>query len=393
MHDTKLCLPYRAEMCYSFIADANYVVLSTEKGFIFMNKMKRKGLSSRENSLRFLIISTLILSVICVTRGVAVNSALTSALPAVSSVSDVSASEPTVPEKKIVYDTFLTERAECSGSLTITDDNARVRSDAGAEFELVADVKKGEKYNVIAQKDSSTGRRWFEISLPDKTGYIAGSSVKYDGVLLNAKAYLTFDDGPSDNTTRILDILDRYGVKATFFVIYHSGYDDVYRDIVKRGHTLALHSYSHDYDLIYSSDSAFFGDLEKLAGFLQDTTGVKPSIMRFPGGASNTVSKSRSAGIMTRLTAEVEKRGYRYFDWNVDSGDAMKNKVPKNEIVDRVKRECSTHSQAVILMHDAAVKTTTVDALPEVIEYLQSKGYELLPITEGTRDMHHKVLN
>ena len=128
-------------------------------------------------------------------------------------------------------------RKECTGKLTVIVDSANVRSDADKDAQLVAVICYGETYEVVSQKCSSTGILWFEIKIGDTTGYVAGSYVNYDGKVVDGKVYLTFDDGPSSNTRRILDILDQYGVKATFFVIHHSGQDDTYREIVERGHT------------------------------------------------------------------------------------------------------------------------------------------------------------
>jgi len=207
------------------------------------------------------------------------------------------------------------------------------------------------------------------------------------------KAYLTFDDGPSANTAKILDILDKYGAKATFFVIHRAGYESTYKEIVRRGHTIALHSYTHNYAKIYSSTSAYFSDLDRLSDYVAGVTGVRPKIMRFPGGGSNTVSRQHSRGIMTRLTAEVQKRGYRYYDWNVDSGDADATTVKASTLLSNIKKRCGSQKSAIILMHDSPSKTTTVTALPDIIRYLRSKGYELLPITEDTPQIHHNVNN
>ena len=116
-------------------------------------------------------------------------------------------------------------------------------------------------------------------------------------------------------------------------------------------------------------------------------------MMRFPGGSSNSVSKRYNKGIMTRLTASVEQKGYRYFDWNVDSGDAEGTTVDKDKILGNIKSRLGNHTCAVILMHDSSTKTTTVEALPEIINMLREKGYELLPITADTPDVHHTVYN
>lgn len=207
-------------------------------------------------------------------------------------------------------------------------------------------------------------------------------------------AYLTFDDGPSANTAKILNILDKYNVKATFFVIYRPGYESTYKRIVSSGHTLALHSYSHSYGTIYKSETAFYSDLGKLESYLKSVTGTTPKkILRFPGGSNNTVSRKHCRGIMTTLTKSVANRGYRYYDWNVDSCDASENRASKSKIISSVRNGIGSKKQIVILMHDAPAKTTTVDALPEIISIIKQKGYTILPITESTPEVHFKVAN
>ena len=268
-----------------------------------------------------------------------------------------------------------------------------VRTDANGSAPLIATISAGEKYTVYGQKASPTGILWLLIKTGDKYGYVSSSYVSYDGKLMGAKAYLTFDDGPSQNTKKILDILDQSGVKGTFFVIYHSDSEELYKDIVKRGHTLALHSYTHDYSNIYRSEQAFFTDLDKLSNYLGGITGVYPKIMRFPGGSSNSISRKYNKGILTRLTASVTQKGHRYFDWNVDSGDADDVTVDKSKLIGNIKARLGNHTSAVILMHDSATKTTTVEALPEIINMLREKGYEILPITMDTPDVHHTVCN
>lgn len=133
--------------------------------------------------------------------------------------------------------------------------------------------------------------------------------------------YLTFDDGPSQYTPEILDILDEYGVKATFFVV-NGKYNYVMKDIVDRGHQIGLHCYKHVYSEIYDSDEAYFKDLKKISDVVKKETGVESKLVRFPGGGSNTISKKYSKGIMTRLSQSVVEMGYGYFDWNCTNGDA-----------------------------------------------------------------------
>lgn len=206
------------------------------------------------------------------------------------------------------------------------------------------------------------------------------------------RAYLTFDDGPSQNTRKILDILDRYGVKATFFVIGKPNMTDEYRLIVERGHTIALHSYSHKFSEIYSSEQAYFNDIRKLRNLIYEATGYSPNILRFAGGSSNTISNKHCKGIMKRLVVAVEEQGYVYFDWNVDSGDADDNNVPAEKLIENIKNRIGRMNVINILMHDTGrTKNTTVEALPEIIEFLQQNGYEICPITENTKPVHHRL--
>lgn len=189
-------------------------------------------------------------------------------------------------------------------------------------------------------------------------------------------AYLTFDDGPSGNTPKILDILKEKKVPATFFVIGNPDMKDTYKRIVDEGHVLGNHTYGHDYNKIYKSPETFFADVDKLNDLLEEATGERTKILRFPGGSNNTVSRhAGGSGIMSVMIDAVLGDGYRYFDWNVDSQDASKAKQSKDVIVKSVLGGANGTNKAVILMHDAAAKTTTVDALPEIIDGLIQKGF------------------
>lgn len=201
--------------------------------------------------------------------------------------------------------------------------------------------------------------------------------------------YLTFDDGPSQYTPEILDVLDKYGVKATFFVI-NGRYNSTMKDIVNRGHQIALHTYSHDYKKIYSSDTAYFNDLQKIHDVVLKETGVDTKVIRFPGGSSNTVSKNYSKGIMSRITKAVGEKGYVYFDWNCSNGDADGANTVKKQL-----NYCSqfpkSASKVIVLMHDT--KKTTLEALPKIIEYYKSCGMSFGVLTTEVKPIHHNVLN
>ena len=202
------------------------------------------------------------------------------------------------------------------------------------------------------------------------------------------KVYLTFDDGPSSNTGRILDILAEYDVKATFFVVgkEEEEYQELYKRIVEEGHTLAMHSYSHKYNEIYQSVESYSEDLSKLQEFLYDTTGVWCRYCRFPGGSSNTVSKVD----MHDLIAYLDDQDMSYFDWNISSGDAGSSYISSSEIVRNCTTKLRDYDEAIILMHDASEKNSTVEALPELIEMIQAMDdTKIVPITDDTERIHH----
>lgn len=211
----------------------------------------------------------------------------------------------------------------------------------------------------------------------------------------NKTIYLTFDDGPSPRTPEVLKILKDNGVKATFFVTHLNGKSSHYmKDIVAEGHTIALHSYTHDYKKIYASEEAYFADLQQISDLVYNETGVRTQLMRFPGGASNKVSKF-NPGVMTRLTQQVTSKGYVYFDWNLDSGDAKSG----GSSVQTIINNCCSHKNidskntVIVLMHDAADKRTTVEALPEIIAYYKAAGCHFGTLSESSPKIQHAVAN
>jgi len=208
-------------------------------------------------------------------------------------------------------------------------------------------------------------------------------------------AYLTFDDGPSQNTLAILKILKQYNIKATFFVNGQPKYESLYKQISDDGHTFGNHTYSHDYKKIYSSASNFKMDIKKLDIFLTAITGKKPNhILRFPGGSNNTISNNYG-GIKTMdpIIEEMSKSDYTYFDWNVDSSDALIFRQKKDIIVREVLTQSTEHKHPIILMHDLDPKTTTVQALPEIIKGLQNQGFVFDVLTKNTYSPQFKVVN
>ena len=201
--------------------------------------------------------------------------------------------------------------------------------------------------------------------------------------------YLTFDDGPSSHTTRLLNILDKYDVKATFFVV-NTGKIDTIARIHEEGHVVAMHTATHDFEEVYSSTDAYFADLKKIQSQIKKYCGFTSKLLRFPGGGSNTISKNYCEGIMTELTQMVEEKGYTYFDWNVDSGDAGTARTA-TAVYNNVVTGCAERKTSVVLMHD--IKGYTVDAIEDIIKWGLDNGYTFKVLTASSPTFHHRVQN
>ena len=197
------------------------------------------------------------------------------------------------------------------------------------------------------------------------------------------KVYLTFDDGPSIYTEELLDVLKRYNVKATFFVTgMNTQYVEYLQEILDDGHSLGIHTYSHVYSEIYDSLDSFQEDFNKMRDYIYQNTGEDIKLYRFPGGSANNVV---SAETREEILDWLEEEGIIYFDWNVYSGDAESQLLTAEKIaencIEGVKR-CNT---AIVLLHDAGGKKSTIEALPLIIEGInQLDDTILLPMDEET---------
>lgn len=229
------------------------------------------------------------------------------------------------------------------------------------------------------------------MELSDKEETKADNKEKTESVgqkkNVEKRVYLTFDDGPSKNTEKILDILKEYDIQATFFVI---GKEDdfskkMYQRIVAEGHTLGMHSYSHEYAKIYQSKKSFLRDLQKICRLLHEVTGEEPVYYRFPGGTSNQVSKVPMKDLIKSLT----KEGKVYFDWNAMSGDASGKSLTKKQMINNVLEDVKIHNTSIVLMHDNADKSNTVKMLPKLLDKLLEMEADVLPIDKDTPLVQH----
>lgn len=202
--------------------------------------------------------------------------------------------------------------------------------------------------------------------------------------------YLTFDDGPGPYTGRLLDVLSAYGVPATFFV---TAADSRYYDLIGRahreGHSVGVHTATHNYQQIYASEEAWFEDFFTMQEIIYQQTGEYTKLFRFPGGSSNTVSNF-NPGIMTRLSKIMQDMGYKFFDWNVSSGDAGETNDTQ-EIIENITNGCAGRSVSVVLQHD--IKDYSVSAVEQVIIWGRNNGYSFRALDMSSPDAHHGINN
>lgn len=292
---------------------------------------------------------------------------------------------------------FLYLKKEITGYYNIVDSEPPV-----IEFNLQHDeyILPGEDYNSFVAKDNYDGDITDKVNVvvnPDNVTYIVkdtfGNETKAVKKLVteNTKViYLTFDDGPSKYTSELLDVLKKFNVKATFFVVGSSSYTDIISCMAEEGHSVGIHTHTHEFKDIYKSEENYFNDLNKVQNVIIEKTGKETDLLRFPGGSSNTVSKKYNKGIMSRLALEVTEQGFEYFDWNVDSGDAG-GTTETEQVYENVKKGVTGKRIAVVLQHDT--KKFSIDAVEKIIIWGKLNDYVFLPLTSDSFGARHKVFN
>lgn len=267
------------------------------------------------------------------------------------------------PDEYIIYKNI---------SYCVSDGDGRLSEEFSAGFSAAAAVLD------VIERD-----RFYNDMTSDGDGTYAGiTAVRPEYKVSDGKtAYLTFDDGPSKYTPEILEILRENDIKATFFITGWciDGKEHILRQIAEEGHTVALHSYSHDYDKIYDSKRAWLDDFAKVYGRVYAVTGQKPWAFRFPGGSYNNFNRDTADGII----AEMQKRGFAYYDWNGATADAS-TEATYESCIDYLKNSINSDHE-VVLMHDSL--ELTPEYLPEVIEYIRGEGYSFETI-ETADEVH-----
>lgn len=291
----------------------------------------------------------------------------------------------------------------------VNDPSLNLRKGADASYSKITVLSKNDPVKIL-----QTIGKWSLVSVVHKgttyTGYVAKrylTTGKTSGKTVSASSsassaspsssssskviYLTFDDGPGPYTKKLLDVLDKYNVKATFFVTNQfPKYQNMIGEEAKRGHTVAVHTYTHNFASIYKSQTAFWSDIDKMNSLIKKQTGKTSDILRFPGGSSNAVSKKYCKGIMTKLTANASSHGFVYADWNVDSRDAG-GTTSSSGVAANVKKGCSKQKTSVVLMHD--IKSYSVNAVEDIIKWGLKNGYTFKAMTRSSSMAHHGHLN
>ena len=302
-------------------------------------------------------------------------------------------------EVKIVKDDFEAPVITLKGNSTMYLNIGAKYSEPGYSATDNCDDDISDKVVVNGEVGTSAGTYTLTYSVTDNAGnkgeitrtiIVRNPNLYNNGAIGNGTIYLTFDDGPNEGTTNvILDILREEGVSATFFVTCN-GPDYLINRIVNEGHTIALHTASHNYAYVYSSIDNYFADLNTVSNRVKNLTGIDSKIIRFPGGSSNTVSRRYKYHIMSDLTSMVLDRGYRYYDWNVDSNDAG-GANSSYQVYSNVVNNLSYSRANMVLMHD--VKPQTRDALRDIIRYGKNNGFRFEKITMDTYMIRHGVNN
>lgn len=259
-------------------------------------------------------------------------------------------------------DQLKQDNASLQASLTEAQQAAQVALQALAE-KLAADAEE--------RRSTNSPYSWLYPAL-----YAAPADVESQAP--DHTVYLTFDDGPSARTAEILDILKENNIKATFFVTGQTSElaQDMMRRIVAEGHTIAIHTYTHQYKTIYASVSAYLEDFDQIYHWVHQVTGVYPQIFRFPGGTVNTYNRE----LYPSLVAEMDRRGFVHFDWNSTTGDADGQTHTAQELAQNALAQVGAN-RVIVLMHDSVHKTGTVECLPAVIAGYRDAGYAFAPLT------------
>lgn len=197
--------------------------------------------------------------------------------------------------------------------------------------------------------------------------------------------YLTFDDGPAGKVTEnVLNTLKKHDIKATFFLIGSQikGQEDILKRMVDEGHTLGLHSMTHNRDSLYSSNAGFIKEMKATQDVILQATNIKATVLRFPFGCNNSTYKLKESLVNT-----IHDNGMKIYDWNLDSGDGANSYASPDTFINK---SCSSNkNEIVLLMHCGYINKNSAIALEPIIKHYKNKGYTFKAITEDTPEVYH----
>lgn len=309
------------------------------------------------------------------------------------------------PSKKIIWISFFVLLIlACTIALSAIYFNSKNEAPSESAPENIEEIKPSEEENTGSEKtptDENNSNKGeindaVDPTIKPKKDYTQLYPDMYvkrpeKQISPNKTIFLTFDDGPSARTGEVLDILKQKNVKATFFVVGNTSTagKDYMKRIVEEGHTIAPHTFTHNFKSIYSSVEAYLNDFNKIYTLIYETTGVKPTIFRFAGGSKNSFNKNNYREII----AEMTRRGFDYYDWNLSTGDAAKKSLtPSERCLSNVLNYSAKYNTAVVLMHDAQPKTTTVQALPALIDGLRNQGFSFQKLSNEIYPVPHSLI-
>lgn len=240
--------------------------------------------------------------------------------------------------------------------------------------------------SIVRKEASRVGQLQSKLDdLTKKYNKILNSGTAYKET--NTKiAYLTFDDGPSKNTPLLLQTLQSLNVKATFFVIGLNcqRFPNEVKAEAAAGNVVGIHSWTHNYPYIYANMNNFKQDFNELRDYLTQQMGTAPTICRFPGGTNNTVfRKYTKEAIMQEAVQFAQSQGVRPIDWDADAGDAEIPIPTKDQIVQRITKEIGHKTRPIILMHDFGNRTSTIEAIPAIVQALKAQGYSFSTLADN----------
>lgn len=224
------------------------------------------------------------------------------------------------------------------------------------------------------QQKERSGREEDFVSKTERYPYLYAKGNVSKQELPEKVVFLTFDDGPSKNTVKILDTLKKYNVCATFFVIGENLTEEgtkIAKRALEEGHMLGMHTETHQYDKIYHSVEAFLADYDKLASRFVEEFGECPAVFRFPGGSYSTYINP----IKKELKEELARRGFIGYDWSVSGEDSVGTPTAAS-IKKNIFESMDGQRQPIILLHDSPCSNLTADVLPDILERLIADGYE-----------------